>query len=205
MQSLDDAFGSTRMNFYRKDPNNYTKLKKHWSQVWKINNKESHSSKRQRERAHRAIPTVSRGAECTSTMTKKRRKRKKVTSDRERQVRRIVDGLLRNERTATKPRRALQKKKMIDLLVSTARKDSAHKTQTAITGIFRPAYFKKKQSKAGNTSPFVQLRKKMVDRPVLNKNQKETEVEQSTAIAKQTKAEGNSMQEPKLETVSVLA
>ena len=46
---------------------------------------------------------------------------------------------------------------------------------------------------------------KMVDRPVVKDNRKRAEVEESTAIAKRTKAEGNSLQEPKLETVSVLA
>ena len=95
--------------------------------------------------------SCSRGAECDQ----ERRKRKKVTSDRERQVRRIVDGFLRNQRTATKPRRALQKQ-MIDLLVSTARKDSAQKTQTAITDIFRPAYIKKNKAKqATRVRPFI--------------------------------------------------
>ena len=93
-----------------------------------------------------------------------------MTSDSRRQVRRIVDGLLRNQRTATKPRRALQKQ-MIDPLVSTARKDSAQKTQTAITGIFRPASKKTKQSRQHVSVRSFQ--KKMVDRPVVKDNRKE--------------------------------
>ena len=116
--------------------------------------------------------SCSRGVECTFEHDdQERRKRKKVTSDRERQVRRIVDGLLRNQRTATKPRRALQKQ-MIDPLVSTARKDSAQKTQTAITGIFRPACFKKTKQSRQHVS-VRSSQKKMVDRPVVKDNRKE--------------------------------
>ena len=45
----------------------------------------------------------------------------------------------------------------------------------------------------------------MVDRPVFKRQSERDKVQDSKAFAKQTKAEGNSLQEPKLETVSVLA
>ena len=62
----------------------------------------------------------------------------------------------------------------------------------------------KNESKVNNTCPLVHLSKDGCS-PSFQTQPETDKVKDSKAIAKQTKAEGNSLQEPKLETVSVLA
>ena len=86
-------------------------------------------------------------------------------------------------RTGTRP----SKKEMIDHRVSITTKNSAQKTQMAITGIFHSGYFTKKQSKAGTIFPCVHLSEDGCS-PSLERKSERDKVKDSKAIAKQTKA-----------------